>query len=43
MDAAVIDDQMDIQIFWNIVINVAQKLKKFLVAVTGFALCKDLA
>jgi len=36
----VVHNDMDVQYFWHILINVAQELKEFLVAMADFALSK---
>ena len=42
MGYIVVNDQMNIQTLWNIVIDVAQKLKKLLVPVTRLTLGENM-
>ena len=43
MGAVVVHDEMNVQLFWNIWIDVSEEFLKLLMAMFGFALRKDIS
>ena len=43
MGGIVVDDQMDVQVFRHVLVNMAKELEKFLVAMSALTLVKNLA